>query len=121
MSAFDELREIVPLQVWGGVVARAVSGEEATLAAIELDPNTEVPEHHHVNEQIGILVRGALTFVIGEESKELGPGATWVIPADVPHAVSVGPGGAFLIELFAPPRADWGGLDRLEPSPPPGF
>ena len=121
MSAFDDIREVVPLQIWNGVVARSVDGKEATLAAIELDPNTDVPEHHHVNEQTGILLRGTLTFRIGDETKELRPGSMWVIPADVPHAVRAGADGAFLVELFAPPRADWAGLERLEPSAPTGF
>jgi quercetin dioxygenase-like cupin family protein len=74
-----------------------------------------------VNEQTGMLLRGTITFRIGDERKELVPGATWVIPANVPHDVVAGPDGAFLIELFAPPRTDWAGLERLEPSPPPGF
>jgi hypothetical protein len=39
----------------------------------------------------------------------------------VPHAVHAGADGAFLVELFAPPRADWAGLERLEPSAPTGF
>ena len=121
MTAFDHLNEIVPLQVWNGVVARAVAGEEATLAALELEPGCVVPEHSHVNEQTGMLIRGALTFRIGDEQKDLVPGSTWVIPANVPHDVAAGPDGAFLIELFAPPRADWGGLERLDPSPPAGF
>jgi quercetin dioxygenase-like cupin family protein len=121
MSAFDDLRDIVPLRIWDGVVARAVDGREATLAAIELDPGTQVPEHQHVNEQTGILLRGALRFRIGDETKELVPGSTWVIPANVPHAVDAGPEGAFLVELFAPPRADWASLERLEPGTPTGF
>jgi quercetin dioxygenase-like cupin family protein len=121
MSAFDDIREIVPLQVWNGVIARAVEGKEATLAAIELDPNIQVPEHHHVNEQTGILLRGTMTFRIGDETKDLVPGSTWVIPPDVPHSVGAGPEGAFLVELFAPPRADWAGLERLEPGTPTGF
>jgi quercetin dioxygenase-like cupin family protein len=121
MSAFDDIRAIVPLQVWDGVVARAVAGEEATLAALELDSDVEVPEHQHVNEQTGILLRGALRFRIGEETKDLVPGSTWVIPANVPHSVHAGPDGAFLVELFAPPRSDWAGLERLEPSTPTGF
>ncbi len=121
MSAFDDIRKIVPLKVWDGVIARAVAGKEATLAALELDPNVEVPEHHHVNEQTGILLRGSLLFRIGDEAKDLEPGSTWVIPADVPHSVRAGAEGAFLVELFAPPRADWGGLERLEPGPPTGF
>jgi unsaturated pyranuronate lyase len=121
MTQFDHLNEIVPLQIWNGVVGRAVNGVEATLAAIELEPGCVVPEHSHANEQTGMLIRGALRFRIGEETKELVPGSTWVIPAHVPHDVAAGPEGAFLIELFAPPRADWAGLERLDPSPPAGF
>ena len=116
MSHYSELREIEPLQIWDGVVARALSGTEATLAAIELDPGAVVPEHAHLNEQTGILVRGSLTFTIGGETKELRPGAAWVIPAHTPHSVEVGAEGASLVELFAPPRADWGGLERLDAS-----
>jgi quercetin dioxygenase-like cupin family protein len=121
MSYFDHLNEIGPLQIWSGVVGRSIAGNEATLAAIELASNTDVPEHHHVNEQMGMLLRGAMTFRIGGESQDLTPGSTWVIPADVPHSVTAGPEGAFLIELFAPPRADWAGLPKLEPSPPAGL
>ena len=47
MSAFGHWDEVAPLQIWDGVVGRAVAGQEATLAAIELDPGTKVPEHHH--------------------------------------------------------------------------
>jgi hypothetical protein len=39
----------------------------------------------------------------------------------VPHSVHAGPEGAALIELFAPPREDWGGLERLEPAPSASF
>ena len=106
MSHYSELREIEPL----------VHGDEATLAAIELEPGAVVPEHAHLNEQTGILVSGSLTFTIGGETKEVRPGAMWVIPAHTPHSVVVGPDGASLVELFAPPRADWGGLERLAAS-----
>src|SRR4029077_14713835 len=84
MSAFDDIREIVPHQIWPGVVGRSVEGKEATFSALELDPNTVVPAHHHVNEQMGILLRGSLRFRIGDEAKDLRPGSMWVIPADVP-------------------------------------
>jgi quercetin dioxygenase-like cupin family protein len=118
MSAFDELSEIAPLRVWDGLIARPLTGEEATLAQIELDPNIDVPEHSHVNEQIGILTTGSLTFRIGDEERDLQPGATWVIPAHVPHSVSSGPGGASLIELFVPRRDDWADREILEPRAP---
>lgn len=116
MSAFHDLRQVAPIRIWDGVVARAVSGNEATLATIELDPNAVVPEHAHLNEQTGILISGSLRFTIAGESKELRPGSAWVIPAHAPHSVTVGPDGATLVELFAPPRADWGGHERLDAS-----
>jgi quercetin dioxygenase-like cupin family protein len=121
MTAFDHLDGIAPNVIWNGVIGRSLHGAEATLAAIELEPDTDVPEHAHVNEQIGILTGGSLTFRIGDEEQDLRPGATWIIPANTPHSVRAGPGGATLIELFAPPRADWAGQERLPPSKPRGF
>jgi quercetin dioxygenase-like cupin family protein len=118
MSAFDELTDIAPLQIWPGLIARALDGVEATLAAIELERDVEVPEHSHVNEQIGILTGGSMTFRIGGEERELRPGATWNIPAHVPHSVRSGPDGATLIEVFAPARADWADRERLDPRAP---
>ena len=121
MSQFSDVRDLEVLQIWDTVTARTVTGTEATLAYIELAPNAEVPEHRHANEQTGLLLRGSLTFRIGEETKEIGPGAMWVIPGEVPHQVSAGPDGAALAELFAPPRADWASLERRPASTPAGF
>jgi quercetin dioxygenase-like cupin family protein len=117
VSAFSDVRELEVLPIWDGVRARAVAGAEATLAHIELDPNAVVPEHRHVYEQTGMLLRGSLTFTIAGESKTLSPGAMWVIPADVPHSVAVGPEGAALAELFAPPRDDWEAITPLPAAP----
>lgn len=118
MSYFTEVGEVVPLQLWDGLVGWTVAGTQATLAAIEIEPGAVVPEHSHPNEQTGILLRGSLRFRIGAEEKELSPGAMWVIPGDTPHEVTAGPHGAFLVELFSPPRGDWGELPRLEPRTP---
>jgi quercetin dioxygenase-like cupin family protein len=117
MTAFSNAGDLSRIKIWDGVVARAVDGAEATLAHIELEPNTAVPEHHHVNEQTGILLSGSMSFTIGGETKEVRPGAMWVIPADVPHSVVAGPEGATLAELFSPPRADWAGLERIPAAP----
>jgi len=121
MSHFDDIREIVPVRIWDGVVARAWSGEQAALSVIDLHPDVHVPEHSHPNEQTGLVLQGTATFRIGDETKELRAGSTWVIPSNVPHEVVAGPGGAVIVELFAPPRSDWADLERLDPAPPPGF
>jgi unsaturated pyranuronate lyase len=117
LSHFSDIGELELVKIWDGVTARVVAGTEASLTFVELAPDAVVPEHRHPNEQTGLLLRGSLTFRIGEETRELRPGAMWVIPGDTPHQVTAGPGGAALAELFAPPRADWGGLERLPAAP----
>jgi len=116
-SPFADLESLDALRIWEGVVARVVEGARATLAVIELDPDSVVPEHSHENEQLGVLVSGLLEFRIGDETRRVEPGGTWSIPANVPHQVGAGPEGAVAVEGFVPARADWAGLERLEARP----
>jgi quercetin dioxygenase-like cupin family protein len=115
VSAFSDVDSLGPQQIWAGVTARAVHGEQVTVSLLELDPGSTVPEHSHDNEQVGVLITGSLDFRIGAEARQLGPGGIWCIPARVPHAVSVGPQGAVLVEAFSPPRDDWQTLAAGEP------
>jgi quercetin dioxygenase-like cupin family protein len=117
-SPFADIAELSPHRIWDGVVGRVVESEGMSFSVIELEPDTLVPEHRHVNEQVGVLVQGAMEFRVGEETRSLGPGATWRIPANVPHEVRSGPDGAIAVEAFAPRRADWEALPREEPSAP---
>jgi quercetin dioxygenase-like cupin family protein len=108
MTNLADLAGLTPIQVWDGVVARRVQGERLTLAVVELAPNAIVPEHRHANEQCGLVIEGEVTFRVGSEERHLGPGGTWRILGDMPHEVVTGPGGAVVIDVFAPARDDWG-------------
>ena len=118
MSAFADASDIPPQQIWSGVLGRSVHGENVTLALVELEAGAVVPEHSHVNEQLGLLVEGSVRFRVGDEERELQPGSTWRILADLPHSVAVGPEGAVIVEVFAPARADWGALEQQPPRAP---
>jgi quercetin dioxygenase-like cupin family protein len=118
VSAFAELPAIGPQDIWNGVAVRAVHGERLTLGIVELEPDSVVPEHSHENEQLGMVLAGSLTFRVADESRELGPGGTWRIPANVPHEVVTGPDGAVVIDVFAPTRDDWSAFDLREPRTP---
>jgi unsaturated pyranuronate lyase len=118
LAGFDDLRGLRVIQVWDTVVARAIHGDRQSLAVVELDPNAVVPEHRHENEQLGMVISGALTFRIADETRELGPGETWTIPSNVPHEVTAGPQGAVVIDVFAPVRADWEEREKSEPCQP---
>ena len=119
MAAFGSLDSHEHLRIWDGITAQAIEGERTTLAVIDLEPNTTVPEHHHDNEQLGVLVRGTMTFRIGDEARELAAGDTWRIASHVPHAVSAGPEGALAVESFAPAREAWADRERVPGRPAP--
>jgi quercetin dioxygenase-like cupin family protein len=118
MSAFDDLRELSLRPIWDGIKARIVHGERLLLGIVELDPGAVAQEHHHEHEQLGMVITGTITFRVGDETKELGPGETWTIPSNVPHEATAGPEGAVLIDVFAPVREDWVALDPVDSREP---
>ena len=107
MTVFRSVSELNIVPIWEGVAARVVEGREMTFAVVELAPNMAVQQHQHPNEQIGIILTGSLRFTIGDESRDLRTGDTYVIRAGVPHDAVAGPGGAVVIDVFAPIREDW--------------
>jgi quercetin dioxygenase-like cupin family protein len=118
VSAFTDLGSTAPQRIWDGAVGRTLHGERVTFSLVELDPGTVVPEHSHENEQVGMVLNGSLTFTIGGETREVGPGQAWCITAHVPHSVVTGPDGAVLVEVFSPVREDWSALEAAAPRSP---
>jgi quercetin dioxygenase-like cupin family protein len=90
-----------------GIRRRTLSwGERTLLAAFELAADSRIPEHSHPEEQTGYLVSGRMTFHVGGDSFETGPGDAWMVPGGVPHAVDVHED-SVAIEVFSPARKDY--------------
>jgi quercetin dioxygenase-like cupin family protein len=118
VSAFDSVPSLELQRIWDGVGARVVHGERLTFSIVELDADSVVPEHSHEHEQLGMVLTGSLSFRIGQETQDLGPGAIWSIPGTTPHEVHVGPDGAVVIDVFAPTRDDWREAPQADERPP---
>lgn len=120
MSNLRDLADLPMLEIWGeGVRARRLEGERISFAVVELAPNAVVPEHRHPAEQLGMCITGSVHFRIGGETRDLGPGGTWRITSETPHEVVAGPGGAVVLDVFTPVRADWDALPLVDPVPQP--
>ena len=113
MPTYQRVADLRPYRIWDGAVARAIHGERLTVGIIDLDPDLLVPEHAHQNEQLGFVLQGRVTMVIGGDERELQIGDTYSIPSGVPHSAKAGTHGATVVDVFAPIRADWEKVPRL--------
>jgi unsaturated pyranuronate lyase len=87
-----DLADLQPFSVWGeDVRARKVEGDLVTLAVVELAPGAIVPEHRHANEQLGMCLRGSVTFTLDGQTRVLGPGGMWRIRSERPTGSSPDP------------------------------
>ena len=98
--------EIEPEQLNPMLTRQYLSGEQAMVARIMLKQGCFVPEHSHHNEQISLILTGALEFVIAGETRVVRAGEILVIPGHVPHSARALED-TENVDLFAPPRQDW--------------
>ena len=94
-------------EVLDGVLLKTRAyGERTLLGEFRIAAGAVIPVHQHPQEQTGYLVSGRLAFEIGEEREDATPGASWCIPAGVPHgAEALEP--TVVIEVFSPVREDY--------------
>lgn len=85
---------------------KVVTGEKVMVARLELSKDCVVPLHHHVNEQISMVMQGLLKFELEGQELVAGAGEVLVIPSNVPHRV-VAIEDSVAIDVFSPIRQDW--------------
>ncbi len=88
--------------------ARMVASQGALVIFYDFKEDTVVPMHAH-GAQWGIVIEGTFELTVGEETRTVGPGDTYLIPAGVRHGARV-PAGVKLIDVFED-------ADRYKPRP----
>jgi len=90
MGTYVSVAEPQLYQIWDGAVARPLHGGKVTVGVIDFEPLTHVCEHRHENEQLGLVVKGAITMVIDGERRELRVGDMYSIRGGIPHSEETG-------------------------------
>ena len=88
------------------VSRQVIHGEAMTVARFELAKGALVPEHSHHNEQISMIERGTMRFVLAGEEKIVKSGDMLRIPPHVPHSAEALED-SIAVDLFSPRREDW--------------
>jgi quercetin dioxygenase-like cupin family protein len=102
---FVHVDDLDPLRVMDGLEFRPVSTDTVMTNFVTFEPNAPAPSHHHIEQQIAIVLSGELSFTVGAETRVMRAGDCVVIPPHVVHGGAAGPEGCTVVDVFTPPRA----------------
>lgn len=83
-----------------------IHGERTHLCEFRIAKGGCVPQHSHPHEQIGYLIAGRVRFRVGNETFDAGPGDSWCLPGNLPHAADILED-SIMVEVFSPCREDY--------------
>ena len=80
-----------------GLVSPSRGANECILFRAEIQPGGSLPKHRHDHEDVFTMLQGSGTVHIDEDSYELGPNDSVVIPAGAHHWLEGGPQGCVIV------------------------
>ncbi|HEV8525631.1 MAG TPA: cupin domain-containing protein [Terriglobales bacterium] len=83
-----------------------ISTAGLTVARFALKKGCVVPRHQHENEQVAMVLEGALKFGMDDREVVVRAGEALCIPPNLPHSAEALED-TRVMDIFAPPRADW--------------
>jgi quercetin dioxygenase-like cupin family protein len=102
---WTNLNDLPALHLVPGIAFQPITTDSVMTNLVTFEPNAVADMHHHSEQQIAIVIRGELTFTVGDETRVAHAGDCVVIPPHVPHGGHAGPEGCTAIDVFTPPRA----------------
>ena len=88
-----------------GFHARLIHTVGMTLAYVDIDEGSTLPEHAHVHEQVVNVLEGELELIVAGESHILKAGDVYVLASNVPHAGHARTD-CRILDVFNPVRED---------------
>jgi quercetin dioxygenase-like cupin family protein len=80
--------------------------DEEMLCEFFLERGAVVPEHSHMNDQVGYVIYGRLELTVGDQTRICHQGDSYAIPGGVTHHATAQID-TLLIDVFSPPRNDY--------------
>ncbi len=83
-----------------------VFGEKTLMTEFRLAAGSVLPEHAHLHEQTGYLVRGKLRMFVEGEERLVQAGDAWCVPGSVKHSAETLED-SVAVEVFSPVREEY--------------
>ena len=86
------------LTIWKGLDKRPLAvGPNMRIDEFFFDEGVEANSHTHTNEEAGYVVAGEFEVQLGDESRYIGPGDAWSVPAGLVHGVKCLRSGSYVV------------------------
>ncbi len=97
----------VPVESLGnGIERQMIIGQRLMLCRLRFAPHTVTEPHSHLHEQITLVERGRVLFVIGDEERIAREGDVLHFPPGCWHGATILDEEVVLLDIFTPLRED---------------
>jgi unsaturated pyranuronate lyase len=98
----------IPVEEIGeGISRQMVVGDRLHVCRLRFAPHVVTTPHDHPHEQMTIVEKGRVLFIIGDERREVGPGAVLHFPSGIWHGATMLDEEVILLDIFTPVREDF--------------
>ena len=104
------------MTMWNGVPAERIAngidrqmivGEKLMMCRLTLQPHVDTPVHSHPHEQMTIIERGRVRFIIDDTARIAEAGDVLHFPSNVRHGATMLDEEVVLIDIFTPIRDEF--------------
>jgi quercetin dioxygenase-like cupin family protein len=100
----DAIRHDLPKwNIWFNTLA---TGDKIMLTVMYYEKGAKVPPHHHLHEQVGLVIKGQIKAIIGDKEAVLTEGDSYVCAANEIHAFEAIED-TEIMDAFSPPREEY--------------
>lgn len=110
--SLSDLSDGIARTLADGLTACIFPGDQAMLSVVQVAPHAQGSVHSHPEEQWGLCLEGGGTRLQDGVEVPVSAGDFWRTPGGVAHGFRGGPEGARLLDIFAPPRAEYRSAGR---------
>ena len=90
-----------------GIERQMVVGKDIMICRFRFAPFLVTPEHSHPHEQISLVIKGKVKFILETEEKICQPGDVLHFPSNFWHGATMLEEEVILIDIFSPIREDF--------------
>jgi quercetin dioxygenase-like cupin family protein len=90
-----------------GIERQIVVGDQLMLCRLKIQPRVVTPVHSHVHEQMTMVERGRVLYIVDGVEQVVSAGDVLHFPSNVAHGATMLDEEVVLVDVFTPMREDF--------------